>query len=447
MSKQISFPDGFKWGVATSSYQIEGAWQADGKGESIWDRFSHTPGKIEDASTGDVACDHYNLWPQDIALMKEIGIDTYRFSIAWPRILPSGRGEINQAGIDFYSRLVDALLENGIMPNATLYHWDLPQALDDLGGWPDRMIVDAFVEYADIMTKALGDRVKMWATFNEPFVSAMLGYLIGVHAPGHQDPEMAVAAAHHTLLAHGSAVPVMRANVPNAKVGIVLNLAANTPASQSYADLDAARRQDGFINRWYLDPLAGRGYPADVVADFDADMTVVKPGDLETIAAPIDFLGINYYTRHVHRVENADKPQVEFESDERTDMGWEVYPQGLYELLVRVQYTYEFPEIYITENGAAYATGPDESGEVNDEERLSYLARHFAQAQRAIDAGVNLKGYYVWSFLDNFEWAFGYAKRFGIVYVDYETQERTLKNSAKWYKQVIANNGFEFDAA
>ena len=299
--KLFHFPDAFVWGAATASYQIEGAWNEDGKGESIWDRFSHTPGKIENAHTGDVACDHYHRWADDIKLMQEIGLKAYRFSVSWPRILPEGRGKVNQAGLDFYNRLVDGLLDADIKPYLTLYHWDLPQILEDQGGWPARMVVDVFIEYADVVSRSLGDRVKKWITFNEPVVSALVGYLEGYHAPGLRDVHKMVAASHHLLLSHGHAVPVIRANSADSLVGITLNLSTATPASPSLADRQAARLDDGRLNRWYLDPLAGRGYPQDTLQFFNTSMNCILPGDLEQIAVPIDFLGVNYYRRGVAR--------------------------------------------------------------------------------------------------------------------------------------------------
>ncbi|HET90122.1 MAG TPA: beta-glucosidase [Chloroflexi bacterium] len=439
------FPSNFIWGAATASYQIEGAWNEDGKGESIWDRFSHTPGAVANGDTGDVACDHYHRWCEDVALMKTLGLQAYRFSIAWPRLLPAGRGDVNQAGLDFYDRLVDALLEAGITPFVTLYHWDLPQALQDAGGWPARATAEAFVEYADLASRALGDRVAHWITLNEPFVSAVVGYLDGRHAPGHTNLDEMLAAAHHLLLGHGWAVPVIRQNRPQAEVGIVLNLGGQHPASPSPADRAAAWRQDGVIHRWFLDPLAGRGYPADVVQWRGRPMDFVMGGDLEHIAAPLDFLGVNYYTRGIVRSqeipENENEPRTVFPNPEHTEMGWEVYPEGLYEILGRLHFCYPFPALYVTENGAAYPDQVGPSGEVDDARRVSYLEQHLVQAGRAIAVGVPLRGYFAWSLLDNFEWAHGYSKRFGLVYVDYRTQQRILKRSAHWYGRVIAANG------
>ena len=449
MSQQITFPQGFLWGSATSSYQIEGAWDEDGKGESIWDRFSHTPGKIIDGSTGDIACDHYHRWEEDLDLMQDLGLQAYRFSIAWPRILPQGRGEVNQAGLDFYDRLVDGLLARGLTPFVTLYHWDLPQALEDEGGWPARSTAEAFVAYADVVSARLGDRVKRWITHNEPWVAAFLGYGMGVHAPGVQDFQKAVAAAHHILLSHGWAAPVIRANSADAKVGVTLSLNDVLPASPSPQDYTAAREMDGFTNRWFLDPVYGRGYPADVAEWFgrvhNVRLDMVREGDMAAIAAPTDFLGHNYYTRTLARGSGSDNlpPTRTTEGSEFTDMGWEVAPQSLYRMLVRLAYEYQIPSIYITENGAAFPDVVSEDGRVHDHRRLAYLKAHFQAAHDAIQCGVPLDGYFVWSLMDNFEWSFGYTKRFGIVYVDFETQQRIVKDSGRWYADVIARNGFE----
>lgn len=448
----IKFPTAFTWGAATAAYQIEGAWNEAGKGESIWDRFAHTPGKIEDGTNGDVACDHYHLWPEDIARMQSLNIRAYRFSIAWPRILPQGTGSINRAGLDFYSRLVDGLLAAGIVPFVTLYHWELPQALQDQGGWPVRSTAEAFVEYVDLVTRHLGDRVKYWITHNEPWVVAFLGHQMGVHAPGWQDWPAALRAAHHLLLSHGWAVPLIRRNSPAAEVGLTLNVSPGEPASASAADFQACRFHDGHIQRWFLDPLYGRHYPADMVADYTArgylpsGLNFVQEGDLAAIAVPTDFLGINYYTRAVLRDEQAadNLPQTVFQSprSEWTDMGWEVYPEGLYQILNRLHFEYRPPKIYITENGASYGDGPDSTGRVRDERRVAYLREHLAAAHRAIQNGVPLAGYFAWSLLDNFEWARGCAQRFGLIWVDYDTQRRIPKDSALWYKEVIARNGF-----
>lgn len=438
------FPEKFIWGAATSAYQIEGAWNEDGKGESIWDRFSHTPGKIQKGDTGDVACDHYHRWREDVDIMKEIGLKAYRFSISWPRVLPEGREKVNQKGLDFYSRLVDALLEAGIEPFVTLYHWDLPQALQDRGGWPVRSTAEAFVEYADIIGRALGDRVRYWITFNEPFVSSFIGHMEGRHAPGHTSVQEALAASHHHLLAHGWAIPVIKQNSPGAQVGIVNVLSPMHPASSSYYDRAAAWFRDGLLNRWFLDPIAGRGYPLDVVNHLGGNMDFIKDNDLVVIATPVDFLGVNYYTRAIVRHQEIPEeqnlsPEV-YPTGEFTEMGWEVYPYGLYEVLGRVHFDYRFPAIYITENGAAFSDeiGPD--GRINDEKRIAYLKAHIAQVARAVEAGIPVRGYFVWSLLDNFEWTYGYSKRFGLVYVDYKTLKRIPKASAYWYAKIITTN-------
>jgi len=442
--KLFQFPKSFVWGAATASYQIEGAWNKDGKGESIWDRFSHTPGNIQDADTGDIACDHYHHWEEDLEMINRLGLNAYRFSIAWPRVLPNGRGVINEVGLDFYSKMVDRLLKLEIEPYITLYHWDLPQKLQDEGGWPSRSVADAFVEYADIVSRVLGDRVKNWITLNEPWVSAFVGYRDGRHAPGHMDLHEALAASHHLLLAHGQAVPVIRRNSPGANVGITLNLTPQVPASSSVADRVAATWADGYVNRWFLDPLVGRGYPQDMVNGFGHGMPFVQANDMDLISVPVDFLGVNYYTRNIARSDKISEaendPHTTFRGDEITEMDWEVYPEGLYKILGRLHFDYDFPSIYITENGAAFNDQVSTDGEVDDPARLSYIKRHLEQVHRAIEAGVPVKGYFAWSLMDNFEWGFGYSKRFGLVYVDFETQRRIVKSSGKWYQQVIDQN-------
>ncbi|HEY0739758.1 MAG TPA: GH1 family beta-glucosidase [Herpetosiphonaceae bacterium] len=447
------FPDGFVWGAATASYQIEGATDEDGRGESIWDRFSHTPGKTLNGDTGDVACDHYHRWESDIKLMQELGLKAYRFSVAWPRILPEGRGQINEAGLAFYDRLVDGLLAAGITPWVTLYHWDLPQVLEDAGGWTNRATADAFAEYTEVITQRLGDRVKHWITLNEPWCSSFLSYYIGEHAPGHKNFPEALAAVHTLLLAHGKAVPIVRRNSPGAQVGITLNLAQVYPATESPADQAAARRYDGYFNRWFLDPLYGRGYPEDMLALYGNKVPAIEAGDFETIAAPTDFLGLNYYTPSFV-YDNPNDPllsvgHTRLEDAEYTAMNWAIYPQGLYDQLLRVPRDYPTGPLYITENGAAYddAAPQEVDGElrVTDAERTSYYARHLDAAQRAIEVGSPLKGYFAWSLMDNFEWAFGYGKRFGITYVDYQTQQRVIKDSGRWYSRVIAANALDVE--
>jgi beta-glucosidase len=452
------FPPDFLWGVATSAFQIEGATHADGRGESIWDRFAATPGKIADGTDGAVACDHYNRWRDDVELMRWMGVKSYRFSVAWPRVLPLGRGKVNPAGLDFYSRLVDGLLKAGIEPMVTLYHWDLPQALHEKGGWPARDTVGAFVDYADEVSQVLGDRVSKWITHNEPWCISFLGYGNGEHAPGHKNWGEMLAAAHHLLLSHGQAVSVLRSNVKNAEVGITLNLVPAQPASPSAEDQDACRAFDGSFNRWYLDPLYGRGYPKDVIADHVAagrlpseKLDFVRPGDLEAMATPTDFLGVNYYSRGIIRSdripEAQNAPRTVHAEQERTDMDWEVYAGGLTNLLVRLHKDYKPKRIYITENGAAYGTGPDADGRVRDTQRSHYLRTHLEASLDAIQQGVPLAGYFAWSLMDNFEWAFGYQKRFGLVFVDYATQKRIPKDSAHLYRAVVARNGLDVELA
>ncbi|MBX0329485.1 beta-glucosidase [Oscillochloris sp. ZM17-4] len=445
-----TFPAGFVWGAATAAYQIEGAIHEGGRGESIWDRFSHTPGKTRDGATGDVACDHYHRWEEDFGLLTAMGVDAYRFSIAWPRVLPDGRGQVNQAGLDFYSRQVDALLERGITPFATLYHWDLPVALEDAGGWPARATAEAFAEYAGVVAQALGDRVKHWITINEPWCVSMLSYEGGEHAPGRRSWPDALAASHHALLAHGLAEPEIRRYSPGAQVGITLNFTASVPASDSPADRDAARAFDGYFNRWFLDPVYGRGYPSDMVAAYlgagylPEGLSFVQPGDMDIIAAPTDFLGVNYYTREVMAAGAGPGEWQPVRLDvPRTEMGWEIYPEGLYTLLLRLYSAYDVPRLYITENGVSYLDGPGADGRIHDVRRIDYLRQHLAACQRAIAAGVPLAGYFQWSLMDNFEWGHGYAQRFGAVYVDYETQRRTPKDSFFWYRDVIARNGLD----
>jgi beta-glucosidase len=453
MANKVTFPENFLWGAATASYQIEGAWNKDGKGESTWDRFTHTPGKIRNNDTGDVADDHYRLWKSDIGLMKKIGLQAYRFSVSWPRLLPAGRGKVNKKGLGFYDKLVDGLLKANITPFVTLNHWDLPQALEEAGGWPLRSTAEAFVEYTDVITRLLGDRVKNWITHNEPAVVAWMGYGSGIHAPGLKDYQLGVRAAHHLLLSHGQAVPVIRSNSANAEVGITLNIAWGVAASNSRADREALRSNEGQWFRWFADPVYGRGYPYDVYEDFkkiDAlphGMDFVQEGDMKVISTPTDFIGLNYYSRHIFRTNGADNdPQTVFANPKTpehwTEMGWENYPDGLLGVLGRVYFNYQPLKLYITENGASYSTAPDEKGTVHDEHRTNYLRTHFVAMHRAIQIGIPLAGYFLWSLLDNFEWSWGYAQRFGIIWVDYETQKRTLKDSAKWYKKVIKKNGF-----
>jgi beta-glucosidase len=436
-----TYPQDFTWGTATASYQIEGAVNEDGRGATIWDTFSATPGKVKNGNTGEIANDHYHRWREDIDLMKQLNITAYRFSIAWSRIFAQGRGVVNEKGLDFYSNLVDALLAAGIMPYITLYHWDLPQTLQDEDGWVRRGIVDDYVAYVDMVTRALGDRVKNWITFNEPWVFTWLGYVIGEHAPGYTNasPAPALAATHHAYLAHGSSVPVIRANSADAKVGITLNLTPADPASAKPNDLEAAVRFDGFFNRWYLDPLFRGHYPADMLELYESFLPDIQPGDMERIQVPLDFLGVNYYTRAVVE-DDGGMPLLRIKQlrpeGEYTEMEWEVYPEGLYSLLKRVHSDYSPRAIYITENGAAFDDQLTPEGQIHDERRTAYLKTHFEAAARALEEGVPLKGYFVWSLMDNFEWAHGYSKRFGVYYVDYTTQRRILKDSGRYFAEV-----------
>jgi len=451
----IEFPDGFAWGTATASYQIEGAVEEGGRSPSIWDTFSHTPGKVQDGDTGDVADDHYHRYEEDVELMAGLGVGWYRFSLAWPRLQPDGRGTLNESGVDFYSRLVDALLAKNIQPWVTLYHWDLPQVLQDAGGWPERDTAERFAEYAVAVYERLHDRVTHWTTLNEPWVSAFIGHATGRHAPGVKDPEAALRAAHHLLLGHGLAITAMRAHGDaDSSFGITLNVSQTDPASEDPVDADAARRADGLSNRLFFDPLLRGAYPADTLEDVQAvtDGSYVQPGDLEAIGVPLDFLGINYYFRTVVRAGDAPRDtesiwvgQGDIEPVLRglpqTEMGWEIDPEGLYDFLTRVGRDYPGVPLYITENGCAIADEKGDDGEVHDPIRVDYLDAHFRAAHRAIAEGVDLRGYFVWSLLDNFEWSFGYSKRFGLIHVDFETLERTPKDSARWYAEVTRANG------
>jgi beta-glucosidase len=451
------FPEGFLWGTATASYQIEGAVNEDGRGTSIWDTFSHTPGKVYRGDTGDVACDHYHRLDEDLDLMADLGLKAYRFSVAWPRIQPEGSGPANQKGLDFYRRLVEGLRERSIEPMLTLYHWDLPQALEDDGGWTSRETSERFAEYAGIVYEALADSVPFWITLNEPWVSSWLGYGYGVHAPGHADPAKALSVAHHLLLGHGLALGTMRsAGYTENRLGITLNLHPAVPARDREADAEAARRVDGQANRLYLDPIFRGNYPEDLLSHYRArgvELPPVRDGDLETISGPVDFLGVNYYFRHHIREapgEAAGRSEIFADLEargivphdaEKTAMGWPVEPVGLTQILVRIKDEYADLPIYVTESGRAVYDYVDPEGEVNDGERIAYLDAHFSAAHEAMRRGVDLRGYLVWSLLDNFEWALGYSKRFGLVFVDYGTGRRIPKASSRWYTGVIENNG------
>ena len=427
------FPVGFVWGTATSAYQVEGAVHADGRGESIWDRYCRRAGAIADGTAGDDACRHYERWADDVALMADLDLPAYRFSIAWPRIVPNGRGVVNQRGLDFYDRLIDGLLAAGIEPYPTLYHWDLPQALEDRGGWPERSTAFAFAEYVEAVVGRLGDRVRHWTTLNEPYCSAHQGYVTGTMAPGRQSVADGFAAAHHLLLAHGLAVPRIRRAVPGASVGLVLNFEPAHPASAAEADVAAAALEHGRYNRWYIEPVAGLGYPADTMAALGWAGAEIHDGDLALIAAPVDELGVNYYARQVVSADpDAPPPPL----GPRTAAGWEIYPDGLLELLRWLHASYRFPRYLVTENGAAMPDATDDHDYVDDQDRIDYVRDHLIAVRRAIAEGVPVEGYFVWSLLDNFEWAFGYARRFGLVRVDFETFERVPKASASWFAQV-----------
>jgi beta-glucosidase len=443
------FPSGFRWGVATSSYQIEGGVNDDGRGRSIWDAFCEVPGAVAGGDTGAVACDHYHRWPQDVELLRELGVDAYRFSVAWPRVQPTGAGRVEQRGLDFYRRLCEALLERDIEPFLTLYHWDLPQALEERGGWRSRDTALRFAEYAQVVHDALGDIVTKWTTFNEPYVSSIVGYGEGRHAPGAREGHGALAAAHHLMLAHGLAVRTMR-GVEGHQFGIVLNQSPSIPVSTSEQDVAAARRHDLLLRRQFTEPLFGGRYPTDYEEVFAGvtDLSFRHDGDLEVIGVPLDYVGINYYYRqHVADAPHRDPdPATRTANDigidttrlpdvPRTAMNWPVEPNGLTETLVGLRHRYpDLPPVYITENGCVY---PDSPG-LADQERIDYLRDHMAAAREAMAAGVDLRGYFVWSFLDNFEWAHGYKHRFGLVHVDYRTQVRTPRGSFHWYRELIA---------
>ena len=449
---RVVFPDGFLWGAATSAYQIEGAATADGRGTSIWDTFSHAPGNTTHGDTGDLAADHYRRLEGDLDLMASLGLKAYRFSVAWPRIQPEGRGEANQPGLDFYRRLVDGLQRRSIVPVLTLYHWDLPQALQDAGGWPNRDTALRFAEYAGLVFDALGDGVPLWITINEPWVAAWLGHATGDHAPGVRDARQALAAAHHLLLGHALAVQGFRARaLPASQIGIALSLSSIRAASPAAADQHAARLLDGNQNRWFLDALLRGAYPADMLEYYGGavDLSFVRDGDLAAIARPVDFMGVNYYMRHTVSAGLVDwtASVVELAIGARvpsgvatTAMGWGIEPDGLNEVLVRLERDYPRVPLYVTENGAAFDDYVDPEGGVDDDERIVFLDGHLRAAHAALRAGVDLRGYFAWSLLDNFEWALGYSKRFGLVYVDYGTQARIPKKSAAWYASVMRAN-------
>jgi len=436
------FPDDFRWGAATAAYQIEGAANEDGRGPSIWDTFSHTPGNVVNGDNGDVACDSYHRYEEDIRLIRELGVDSYRFSFAWPRIFPKGRGEVNRKGLEYYHDFVDKLLAAGIEPFATLYHWDLPQALQDEGGWDNRETIDAFVEYATLLFNEFKGKIKFWMTFNEPWCISFLSNFLGIHAPGHRDLQLAVNVAHHVLVAHGKTVQAFRALGIDGQIGYAPNTEWNEPYSTRQEDIDACKRATAWFVEWFFDPVFKAEYPRILLDVFEARGVSVpaRAGDMETIAQPIDFVGINYYTGKVGR-HKAGEWLFDCEAIdpgyEKTDIGWNIYPEGFYKVLCHIKDRYGDIPLYITENGACYNDEPGTDGRVRDERRIAYLQKHLIALHRAIHSGVNVKGYLTWSLMDNFEWAEGYGKRFGLIHVDYDTLQRTKKDSYYWYKHIV----------
>lgn len=441
---KMIFPKGFLWGVSTSAHQIEGSPLADGAGKSFWYTFCHTPNNIFNNDNFDIACDHYNRWQEDIELLKQLGVKAYRFSIAWPRIFPEGYGEMNPSGVAFYNKLIDLLLHNGIIPVVTIYHWELPLTLHYLGGWTNPESVDWFSNYADFLFGQFGDRVKIWITLNEPHVIAFRGYLLGSFPPCMRDIYSALKVVHNLLLAHAKAVKCFRAkNIPNGKIGIALNLFPIHPATNIAEDIEAANRYFAYQNKLFLEPIYFGKYPEEIVNWFKEEMSEIDSQEMEEISTPIDFVGVNYYTRLVikHNVKgNILHCSCIPQNTPHTDMDWGMYPEGLYEILIWLHKRYNQPEIYITENGAAFPDVIDTQGNISDDNRIKYLKEHIAQVHKAIQHGINLRGYFVWSFLDNFEWTKGYSKRFGIVHVDFKTQKRTIKQSGKWFQNFLLQN-------
>lgn len=442
---KIQFPKDFLWGCATSAYQIEGSPLADGAGPSVWHRFSHTPGRVQDGDTADLTCDHYRRYESDVDLMQSLGMNSYRFSIAWGRVLPEGTGRINAAGLDFYERLIDRLLSRGIQPMVTLFHWDLPAALDDRGGWLNRDIAQWFAEYADIVFRRFDDRVQYWTTLNEPWVVADGGYMHGILAPGHRNVFEAPLASHHLMMAHGAAVQAYRATGRN-KIGLVVNIEPKYPASQADADLAATRRAEAYMNRQYLEPALLGTYPEELVEVFGEAWPQWPSADLKLIRQPVDYIGVNYYTRSVVRSEPSAWPlrslPVKQKQHTHMEAGWEVFPQGLTDTLLWIRDNYGNPPVYITENGAAFFDPPQVEGTVlEDPLRVDYLRKHITAVYNAMQRGADIRGYFVWSLFDNFEWAYGFSKRFGIVHMNYETLQRTPKTSAHFYSKVIATHG------
>ena len=452
MLKKETFPKNFMWGTATSSYQIEGAPDSDGKGPSVWDKFSHTKGNIKNGDTGDIACDHYHLWSKDIELLNKLGVNSYRFSISWPRIFPTGEENApNQKGLDFYSRIVDTLLEYDIIPFVTLNHWDIPQGLEDKGGWTNRMMTEAFVKYCHYVSKHLGDRVKYWITHNEPWCVSHIGYIAGYKPPGIKNNwPKSLSAAHHLLLSHGMALPEIKINSRNAEAGITLNLNTSIPASPSKYDKEASWFFDNMFNRLFLEPLYKGKYPLALFEELkkrnaiaDSDLGFIKENDLDLIATKTDFLGVNYYSRGVIRNEEIDESKNmprNVKMGPITDFGWEVYPAGIYDLLIQLKNKYNVEDIYITENGCSYSDGPNADKKIDDQRRIDYHGSHLEELKLAIRDGVNCKGYFAWSLMDNFEWAQGYSQRFGLIWVDFDSLERIPKESYFWYKNYIAEN-------
>jgi beta-glucosidase len=451
---EVTFPKGFFWGTATAAYQIEGAWNEDGKGESIWDRFAHTPGKTKKGETGDVACDSYHRWREDIALMRAMNLNSYRFSISWPRIQPSGSGAVNPKGVDYYSRLVDALLEARIRPMVTLYHWDLPQALEDAGGWPNRDTAARFADYAQLVAQALGDRVSDWMIFNEPDAFVDLGHLEGIHAPGRKSLLDFLRATHVVNLAQGAGFRALKAARPSARVGTAFSMSPCEPATDSEADKLAAERAHAITNTWFLDPALRGRYPEALTFLPETAMRI-QPGDLEKMRAPLDFIGINLYYRTIASapgtMERATHAQewlfpVKMDGGQqgpKTDFGWEVWPKALYDMVMRITRDYDRPVIEITESGCSYNDGPDARGAIHDSRRIEYHREYLAALGRSIADGADVRGYHAWSLLDNFEWADGFSQRFGLAYVDFKTQQRTIKDSGRWYGKVAAKNRVE----
>jgi beta-glucosidase len=449
----IRFPEQFYWGTATASYQIEGGWKEDGKGESIWDRFTHRSGTIKNGDTGDLACRSYQRYSEDVGLMTRMNLNSYRFSIAWPRIFPSGSGSLNAKGIDYYGRLVDELLAAGIRPFPTLYHWDLPQALEDRGGWSNRDTAGRFADYAEAVVRSLGDRVTDWMIFNEPSIFTLMGYLIGIHAPGRRDPEAFLRSVHTVNLAQADAFRAMRSRGAGLRIGSAFNMSPCEPRGDAEADAAAAERWHGLINLLYLEPALNGRYPEAFLGGPPLERMGVLDGDLEQLRVPLDFLGINLYTRTLVAHSEDDplglgihaNPVGPMGADEgpKTDFGWEAWPDALYDMVMRITRDYDHPVIEITENGCSYADGPDANGVIHDQRRIDYFRGYLTALARAIEDGADVRGYHAWTLLDNFEWSEGFAQRFGLTWVDFASGDRTLKESGRWYGRVAAANGFD----